>query len=219
MSNTTKASFVLADDHAIVRDGLARALETPGVVMPEGMELVGVAGDGFETLAVVKNHKPDLLILDITMPLASGGEILNDIRRWSPASKVVIYSSVTQGSVLAHLQEQGVDGMFFKGAPLPILYERIPRILRGETYIAEECRSFMDNATKTIALTPRENQTLTMLLSGRSTKEIAELQGISARTAEKHRASLMAKLNVKSVIELVKVAVAEGLVDPRVLKR
>ena len=77
----------------------------------------------------------------------------------------------------------------------------------------------MDNATKTIALTPRENQTLTMLLSGRSTKEIAELQGVSARTAEKHRASLMAKLNVKSVIELVKVAVAEGLVDPRVLKR
>ncbi|WP_198912411.1 response regulator transcription factor [Parvularcula mediterranea] len=207
-----RKTVVLADDHQIVRDGLALALAKPGLVTPEGLEILAEAGDGFETLAAVKKHRPDLLVLDITMPLASGGEILNDIRRWSPETKIVIYSSVTQGGVLASLKEQGVEGMFYKGAPMAILYEKLPVILRGQTFIAPECQAAMDGASGPTRLTPREHQTLAMIVSGRTTKEIAELQGISPRTAEKHRASLMGKFGVKSAAALMAAAVKEGLI-------
>ena len=106
--------------------------------------------------------------------------------------------------------------MFSKGGANQLLYERLPLILRGGRFIAPECVSSDEGDRPTVSLTPREHETLQMILRGRSTKEIARLQGISPRTAEKHRASLMAKLEVRTTAELLARALSDGLVggDP-----
>lgn len=204
---------VIADDHEIVRAGLRSVLERPGTVEDRGILVVAEAADGFETLAAVKQHKPDLLLLDLTMPLSSGAEVFNDIRRWSPETKVVIFSSVTAGGVLGQLIDAGIDGLFAKGGSNDLLYEKLPLILRGGRFIAPECLALVQDQIVPAKLTPRERQTLHMVLRGRTTKEIAELQGISPRTAEKHRASLMAKLEVRSIAELMARALQDGLFD------
>ncbi|MEM9837689.1 MAG: response regulator transcription factor [Pseudomonadota bacterium] len=214
IGSTERPTAILADDHEIVRDGLARALEKPGLVLDQGMEVVAQVGDGFQTLAEVKTHRPNILFLDINMPLASGGEIFHDIKRWSPDTKVVTYSSILNGGTLAQLAELGVDGMFFKGAPLSAMYEQIPRILRGERFIAAECTAVMEEHSDREALTPREHQTLTMLIAGRTSKEIASMQGISPRTVEKHRASVMRKLGAKSIADLMAISLDRGLIGP-----
>lgn len=207
----TAYTAIIADDHEIVRDGLRRALETPEILADTVISVVAEAADGFETLAAVKQHRPDLLLLDLTMPLAGGAEIFNEIRRWSPETKVVVFSSVTAGGVLAQLVEAGVDGMFAKGGSNALLYEKLPLILRGGRFVAPDCLAAIGDAPPPAALTPRESQTLQMILRGRTTKEIADAQGISARTAEKHRASLMSKLDVRSVAELMARALEDGL--------
>ncbi len=204
---------VIADDHEIVRSGLRTALETPGIVEDQGLVVVAEAGDGFETLAATKQYKPDLLLLDLTMPLSGGAEVFNDLRRWSPETKVVVFSSVTAGGILGQLIEAGVDGMFAKGGSNQMLYEKLPLILRGGRFIAPECLETIQQQSESVSLTPREQQTLNMVIRGRTTKEIAEAQGISPRTAEKHRASLMSKLDVRSVAELMTRALKDGLLD------
>lgn len=210
---TPRFTAVIADDHEIVRTGLRAALETPGIVEDPPITVVAESADGFETLAAAKQHRPDLLLLDLTMPLSGGAEIFNEIRRWSPDTKVVVFSSVTAGGVLAQLIEAGVDGMFAKGGSNQLLYEKLPLILRGGKFIAPDCLALIEDAPAPTALTPREQQTLQMVLRGRTTKEIAETQGISPRTAEKHRASLMAKLGVHSVAELMARALEDGLLE------
>ncbi|MCP5368364.1 MAG: response regulator transcription factor [Hyphomicrobiales bacterium] len=207
-------TVVIADDHDIVRAGLRAALEAPGVVEDQGLRVVAEAENGFDTLAAVKEHQPDLLLLDLTMPLAGGAEVLTDLRRWSPRTKVVVFSSVTAGGTLCQMVEAGVDGMFAKGGSSRLLYEKLPLILRGGRFIAPECLALIEEApAAAVGLTPRERQTLHMILGGRTTKEMARAQGISPRTAEKHRASLMAKLEVRSVAELMARALRDGLLD------
>lgn len=204
---------VIADDHEIVRAGLRSALETAGTIEDRPIKVVAEAANGLETLAAAKEHTPDLLLLDLTMPLSGGAEVFNDIRRWSPDTKVVVFSSVTAGGVLGQLIEAGVDGLFAKGGPNELLYEKLPLILRGGRFIAPEILALVEEQPATVELTPRERQTLHMVLQGRTTKEIAEAQGISPRTAEKHRASLMGKLDVRSVAELMARALQDGLLD------
>ena len=204
---------VIADDHEIVRAGLRAALETPGVVEDAGLRVVAEAGDGLETLAAVKEHRPNLLLLDLTMPLSGGAEVFNEVRRWSPETRTVVFSSVMAGGVLGQLVEAGVDGMFTKGGTNRLLYEKLPLILRGGRFIAPECLELIRVQPDAVSLTPRERQTLHMVLRGWTTKEIADAQGISPRTAEKHRASLMAKLEVRSVAELMARALQDGLLD------
>ncbi len=205
---------VLADDHDIVRDGLRAALEKPGLVETKGLLVVAEAENGFETLAAVKLHKPDLVILDLTMPLSGGAEVLTDIRRWSPDTKIVVYSSVDAPGLLSLVIEAGVEGMFHKGGSNASLYEKLPLILRGGRYIAPECVDLVEDHDDAVGLTPREQQALHMILAGRTTQDMADSLGISPRTAEKHRASLMAKLDVRSVTELMARALRDGLIHP-----
>lgn len=164
-------------------------------------------------MAAVKQRRPDLLLLDPTIPLSGGAKIFNDVRRWSPDTKTVVYSSVAAGGLLGQLVEAGVDGLFAKGGPNQLLYEKLPLILRGGRFIAPECLALIEDRPAPADLTPRERQTMHMILQGRTTKQIAAAQGISPRTAEKHRASLMSKLEVKSVAELMARALEDGLLD------
>ncbi|MEL7541031.1 MAG: response regulator transcription factor [Pseudomonadota bacterium] len=213
MSVSDTYSAVIADDHDIVRDGLRAALERSDLFELLTLNIVAETSNGFETLAAVKQHQPDLLLLDLTMPLSGGAEVYTDVRRWSPKTKVVVYSSVTAPGVLSMLVSAGIDGMFAKGGSNKLLYEKLPLILRGGRYIAPECMALMEGQDDVVTLTAREHQTLHLVLSGKTTKEIAAVQGISPRTVEKHRASLMQKLDVSSVAELMAKALKDGLLD------
>ncbi len=215
MAESAKGRFraVIADDHQIVRSGLRLALETPGLLEESGIAVVAEARNGLEAIEAVKTHRPDLLLLDVSMPLASGAEILLDIRRWSPDTKIVVLTAVTSPGLLSGLVEAGVDGLFSKAADNDELFSKLPLILRGGRHVAVSLVDLMRDAEPSPDLTPRERQTLTMIVSGKSNAEIAALMGTSPKTAEKHRASLMSKMRVGSVVELMSRALKDGLIE------
>lgn len=203
----------IADDHEIVRAGLKAALTTPGLVEEKGLTVVAEAANGLEAIEVVKRCRPDLILLDISMPMASGAEILTDLKRWSPYTRIVVLSAVTAPGLLAGLVDAGVDGLFSKASDNSELFAKLPLILRGAKYVQSSVAALIEDAGQVPDLTQRERQTLNMIVTGRTNNEIAELMGISPKTAEKHRASLMAKLEVKSAVELMARAIRDGLIE------
>lgn len=213
-SVTEQYTVVIADDHQIVRDGLRASLEAPGVVEPRGLRVLAEAENGFEAISEVKVHQPDLLLLDVAMPLAGGAEVLLDIRRWSPDTAIVVLTGINAPGLITSLLESGVEGMFSKASPLQELYAKLPLILRGGHHVAEDFLQLMETHHSTRQLTERERQTLNMVVAGKSNKEIADALSISPKTVDKHRTSLMQKLGVHSVAELLTLALREGLIDP-----
>ena len=215
MTNGKAHSFraVIADDHQIVRAGLRIALESPDIVDSRGITVVAEASNGLEAIEVVKIERPDLLLLDISMPMASGAEILADIRRWSPDTKIVVLTAVTSVGLLSSIVESGVDGLFSKASDNSELFDKIPLILQGSKHIESTLVDLLRDTAPIGDLTPRERQSLNMIVAGKTNAEIAEIMGISPKTAEKHRASLMTKLNVNSMVELMSTALKEGLIE------
>lgn len=213
MSNTPLTA-VIADDHHIVRAGLKMALQTPGLVTPEGINVVEEAEDGMAAVAAVKKHKPTLILLDVSMPRASGVEVVSEIRRWCPSCKIIIFTGISSAGIVRDLIELKVDGMFSKSASNDILYEKLPLILKGGRHIAEGFLSILENEPQEVTLTKRERQTMNMIIRGKSNKEISADLGISIKTVESHRTSLMQKLGVNSVAQLMAKAVKDGMIDP-----
>jgi DNA-binding NarL/FixJ family response regulator len=205
---------VIADDHAIVRAGLRTALETPGMVETDGIGVVAEAADGLQAIAALRQHRPHLLLLDVQMPHAGGLEVLLEARRWSPDTKIVILTGVMSVGKISELVSSGVDGLFSKGEDNAELYRQLPNILRGRRHIAESFVAMLEDAPKVPELTARERQTLNLIVSGQSNKEMAETLGISVKTVDRHRTSLMQKLDVHSVAQLIAYALREGLIDP-----
>ncbi|MEM9257449.1 MAG: response regulator transcription factor [Pseudomonadota bacterium] len=215
LANDNKNTAVLADDHEIVRTGLRTALETPGVVTQLGLDVVAEATNGFEAISEVKAYQPNLLVLDIAMPLAGGAEVVEDVRRWSPTTSIVVLTGINAPGLISSLLMSGVEGMFSKGASLDELYQKLPLILQGGRYVAAEFADTMVAHNSASQLTGRERQTLNMIVAGKSNKEIADLLSISPKTVDKHRSSLMNKLEVHSVAELMRLALQQGLIDPQ----
>lgn len=201
-------SVVIADDHAIIRDTVRRTLaehEYNVVAEPE---------NGLETVVAIREHQPELLILDISMPLANGSDIVSDILHWSPKTKIVVLTGIVAPGILATMVNAGVHGVFSKTDPLEKLIDSLPLIFKGAKIIAPELVETIEQGQASSQLTQRETQTLNMMLRGKSTKEMAELMFISPKTAEKHRASLKRKLNVSTTAELLARALEDGLIDP-----
>jgi DNA-binding NarL/FixJ family response regulator len=205
---------VIADDHAIVRAGLRTALETPGLIEMDGIKVVAEAADGLQAIAALRQHRPQLMLLDVQMPHAGGLEVLVEARRWSPDTRIVVLTGVMALGKISELVSAGVDGLFSKGEDNSELYRQLPNILRGRKHIAEGFVRMLEDAPEQTALSARERQTLNLIVAGRSNKEIAETLGISAKTVDRHRTNLMQKLDVHSVAQLIAYALREGLIDP-----
>lgn len=204
---------VIADDHQIVRTGLRMAIETLEMVNSRPIKVVGEAVNGLEAIEAVKIERPDLILLDISMPMASGAEVLADIRRWSPDTRIVVLTAVTSVGLLSSIVESGVDGLFSKGSDHAELFAKLPLILSGGRHVDTKLVDLLSDAEPIGDLTPRERQTLTMIVAGKTNPEIAELMGVSIKTAEKHRGSLMNKLGVNSMAALMAKALQEGLLE------
>lgn len=210
----TTCTVVIADDHAIIREAIADLLAGTAGHGGSRYAVVATAENGLEAIAAVKAHRPGLLFLDISMPLASGAEILHDVRRWSPDTRIAVFTGVTSPGLLAGIVEAGADGLFGKANPVREMVEKLPLLLRGGRHVAPAFTEIIRRGQQAGTLSGRERQVLNMIVAGKSNKEIAIELHISPKTVEKHRASLMSKLEAHSVVQLMARALKDGLIDP-----
>lgn len=206
-------SVVIADDHAIIRDAIQDLLASPSESATQRYDVVATVENGLEAVAAIKAHRPALLFLDVSMPLAGGAEIIHDVRRWSPDTRIVVFTGVNSPSVLAGILEAGADAIFSKLSPARDMLHKLPLLLMGERYVAPELTEVIRTGQQAEALTGRERQVLNMIVAGKSNKEIALELHISPKTVEKHRGSVMLKLEVHSVAQLMARALKDGLID------
>ncbi|WP_209349371.1 response regulator transcription factor [Pontixanthobacter sp. CEM42] len=199
---------IIADDHAIVRRSLAEILGKIG-----GIEIVAEAANGIETIALVKQHSPDLLLLDAAMPLARGIQVYGEARRWSPDTRIIVVTGFTSTTMLADWMAAGVDGLFLKSAQPEEMELGFAQVLAGGKFVSQEVADKLANEPEREALTDREREVLALIAAGHQNAIIGEKLFISPKTVEKHRASLMAKLGVNSVSGLLTYALREGLLD------
>ncbi len=208
MSQPHEFTAIIADDHTMLRDGIRQILNDI-----DGVEVVGEARDGLQAISLVRQLRPNLLTLDIAMPYAQGIEIYGEVRRWSPETRIVVFTGMTSIGLLSELVSSGVDGLFMKRSEPKQLQNAIPLILRGGKVIAPEVIAILENHEGSSGLTTRERQILSLISSGASNREIADRLGVSVKTVDNHRTNLMRKLDVHSVAELLSYALREGLLD------
>jgi DNA-binding NarL/FixJ family response regulator len=208
---------LLADDHVLVRAGVRALLER----MP-GIEVVAEAGDGAEALQLVKSQRPQVVLMDITMPGMNGLEAAARIAKEFPHSRVVVFSMHATKQYVLQAFRAGAAGYLLKEAQPEELESAIKTVARGETYVApsiagyvvEDVRSRPAAPSGLDRITWRQREILQLIAEGRTTKQMSQRLGIGVRTVETHRAELMDRLNIHDVAGLVRFAVATGLVAP-----
>ena len=203
-----RKTVIIADDHAIVRDGTIAILrQLPGV------EVVAEVSDGLSAIAQVKTHQPQMLVLDAAMPGAKGIEVLADTRRWSKDTAIVLLTGFTSAGILADWLAADAEGILLKSCESGEMRDCFETVLSGGRYVATAARDILERTTAAAQLTNREREVLSLIAMGHQNSGIAERLSISTRTVEKHRASLMEKVGVHSIAELVAYALREGLLD------
>ena len=204
----TFPTAVVADDHPLIRNALAMILENAGVL------LIGEAEDGLQTIAKARAMQPDLVILDIAMPLANGINVFAEVRRWSPKTRIIIFSGMTSAGLFQELITAGADAIFFKRGDMEAFAAAIPAVLAGHRVIAPEVSELLAQNPDPDSLTLRERQILNLICQGLTNRQIAEQLGVSPKTIDNHRTSLMRKVGVSSVAALFAFAARRGLLEP-----
>lgn len=207
---------LIADDHALVRAGI-RAL----VEKIEGMVVVGEAGKGSEALELVRELRPDLMLLDITMPDGGGFEVLDQAKKKYPEMRIIVLTVHEAGEYAIRALREGAAGFLPKSAASTELELAIQTVVRGEVYISPETSrktvlEYGKGVTKRdllATLSPRQREVLRLIAEGRTTKQIAQLLEISVKTVETHRAQLMERLGIHDVAGLVRYAIIVGLIE------
>jgi DNA-binding NarL/FixJ family response regulator len=208
---------MLADDHVIFRQGMKKLIDA----MP-GLEVVGEANDGLELLKLLHELKPDMVILDISMPNIRGIEAAHEIKSLHPQVKVLILTMHRNKEYLYHAISAGVQGYLLKEDSDVELFSAIEVIRSGGIYVtrllvgelAEDVSHIYkgEGQLPLEPLTTREREVVRLIAEGKSSREIADLLCISIRTAENHRANIMRKLNLNKAADLVRYAIQKGIV-------
>ncbi len=208
--------IIIADDHGVVRTGLRTLL-----LAESDMELVGEARGGYEAIECVAEEKPDVLLLDISMPDLDGIEVTREIKKHQPETRILILTIHEDQALLQEVLKAGASGYVLKRSAESELISAIKIIMRGDMYIdpsmARGLFSTSEDSTKkpnelVEPLTPREKEVLEHIVVGYTNKQIAEEFNISIRTVEGHRANLTSKLGLKSRVDLVRYARDHGLI-------
>jgi DNA-binding NarL/FixJ family response regulator len=205
--------IVLADDHHIVRQGLRVLLER------EGLQVVAEATDGREAVALAHTHKPDVVVLDLMMPLLNGLEAGREILHNRDASAAILLTMHTQEHQIAAALKAGIRGYLLKTQAAEDLTKAIRDVLRGEIYLSPGVSRIVVDSYLTGAqpgsdpLAPRERQVLQLVAEGKTSKEIAAILGLTVKTAESYRARVMEKLDLHETAALVRYAIRHGIID------
>ena len=211
--------IVIAEDHALVRAGMRALLSQD----PE-FEIVGEAENGRDAVRVAGELKPDVILMDLTMPGMNGIEAIMDIKRRYPGMRVLVLTlHKTEEFVLASLRA-GADGYILKEATPSELRLAVRTVAGGKTYLSQDMLRSVTSENQRSGgalptngvwdtLTKREREVLKLVAEGKSNKAIAEFLFLSAKTVEKHRATLMSKLGMRNAATLTAYAIQKGLVD------
>lgn len=214
-----KIRVLVVDDHVIVRDGICALLALAGDI-----EVVGEAGDGMEALELARKLKPDVVLMDIAMPVLGGMEATRRICKELPETKVLALTQYDDKEYVFPLIEAGALGFISKTAASSDLTSAIRYVYRGESYLSpgvaklmvddyQHGASVQSHSDPYEKLTDRERDVLKLVAEGYTTQEIADVLVISPKTVEGHKSSLMSKLDVHNRIDLVKYALRRGLID------
>jgi DNA-binding NarL/FixJ family response regulator len=219
MSVPLKTRILLADDHAVVRKGLRMVLNAE----PD-LEVVDEAADGVEALAHAAESRPDLAILDITMPRLTGIQATRELAKTQPGMKVLILSMHDNERYFFEALRAGASGYVLKAAADRDLVEACRATMRGEPFLYPRAvtaliRDYLDRVRagedpSEDPLTPRESQVVKMIAEGMSSKEIGAVLVISEKTVDRHRANVLEKLGLRDRVALTRYAIRRGLVEP-----
>jgi DNA-binding NarL/FixJ family response regulator len=209
--------ILLADDHEIVRHGLRRLLETQ-----PGWKICGEAGSGREAVEKTRQLKPDIVILDHSMPELSGAEAARQILKALPKTEIVILTMHDSEQLLREVLEAGVHGYVLKSDAMCDMVAAINALVEHKRYLSPGAsgvavEGFLHPSAEVEHpdhLTAREREVVRFLAKGKSNKEVASALNISVKTVEAHRANIMHKLNLPSFAELVHYAIRVGIVEP-----
>jgi DNA-binding NarL/FixJ family response regulator len=196
---------VLADDHQIVREGVRALLEASGLEDGRKLSVVGEAANATEAFLLCKQLSPDVAVLDVSLPGASGFDIAEQVRALPKAPKIVMLSMHVSPEHVRRARDVGAAAYVIKGSGVAELAEAIARVADGGT------GPFPEVEPSGPRLTDREREVLTAVAGGKSNKEIAQQLGISVHTVNTHRVHLMEKLDVHDVASLTKIAMDLGL--------
>ncbi|MAG29532.1 MAG: DNA-binding response regulator [Deltaproteobacteria bacterium] len=211
-------SIVVADDHGIVREGLQRLLESE----PD-LKVSGVASNGCEVLEQVEAVKPDVVVLDITMPRLGGLETLERLRSSNKDTKVILLTVHSDPPLIQSAIALAADGYVLKNGLAAEIVTAIREVMKGGSYfspavareIVDQLRSPRTDSDDPFSLlSGREREVLHLIADGLSAKEVAVELSLSTKTVEAHRTSLMRKLGVRKATELVRYALRHGLIEP-----
>ena len=204
---------LLADRHALVRAGIRALIERI-----DGVEVVGETGDAGEALRLIKELRPDLVLLDIAMPGMNEFEVLEKSTRQFPEVHIIVLAAGQSGEGAIRALRAGAAGYLHKSANSTELVDAIATVARGDIYVSRETskQTLVEGATERDSLTKlsrRQCEVLALVVDGYTTRKIALSLNISIKTVETYRAQLMERLNVHDVAGLVRFAIRTGLID------
>ncbi|MBU1010553.1 MAG: response regulator transcription factor [Bacteroidetes bacterium] len=214
-----KIKLLIADDHQLFREGLVNLLaDTPDI------EIVGQAPNGQEALVMAAKLMPDIVIMDIGMPILNGIEATGQLRKSHPQIRVIALSMHSEKSYVKEMLEAGASGYLFKNCTYHQLIEGIQAVYAGKKYLSDTItevliHDYLDKsedsrpAETESLLTGRETEVLKLFAMGKSTKEIADQLFVSIKTVGTHKQHIMDKLEFKSTTDLVKYAIRNKLID------
>lgn len=207
---------VLADDHLMLRQALKALLER------EGLRVVADVPDGRAAVEAVRRFAPDVVVLDMAMPVMNGVDAAREISRAAPHTHILLLSGLDDPRFVPDALRAGVRGFLLKSQGAEDLLRAIEAVRQGALYISpgasqavvDACRDAVGGVAVADRLSPRERQVVTLVAEGKSTKQIAQVLRISVKTAEFHRGRVMKKLCVHETAGLVRYAIREGLIAP-----
>ena len=210
---------LIAEDHQMLREGLKAILADR-----EALEIVGEAVDGLEALRMVKHLKPDLMLLDLSMPRMNGLSVLLDAKTYQPDIKILVLTIHQSETYVLETFEAGADGYCSKNDSREELLVAIDSVLAGKIYLSPLIarnvlegfltkRARQKSETTWENVTQREKEILKLLAEGYTNSDIGDMLCISVKTVEKHRSNIMAKLDLHNVAQLTVLAIEKGLVE------
>ncbi|MCL7377964.1 response regulator [Streptomyces sp. NPDC057539] len=219
MPEATQTRILLADDHALVRRGVRLILDNE----PD-LTVVAEAGDGAEAIEMARTHQPDLAILDIAMPRLTGLQAARELARLQPEIRILMLTMYDNEQYFFEALKSGASGYVLKSVADRDLVEACRAAMRDEPFlypgaVTALIRNYLDRVRQgdsipDSALTPREEEILKLVAEGHTSKEIAGILVISAKTVERHRANLLQKLGLRDRLELTRYAIRAGLIEP-----
>ncbi len=209
---------IIADDHAIIREGLKSLLETKGI------KVLDIAKNGREAVEKAISLKPDIMMMDISMPDLNGVEATARIRQEVPHTRVIALSMHSSKNIIDKMFASGASGYILKESAFDEIYDAIQVVIRGNFYLTPSiARMYVDDQIpgptnwetlpKFSKISKKEREILQLVAEGEKTRDIAEKLGVSIKTVETHRRNIMKKLNIFSVAGLTKFAIQEGIIS------